>query len=1155
MTMTTRTGEVDQGLKWLSELVEGKTLKAQAEAITAEEPTVVVSAGAGTGKTWTLAWRFLWAVATGRARATEILTLTFTDKAANEMADRIRALMASVLAIPSDHETIKLRLKAGLEELDDGYISTIHSFASRVIKESGLSLDLDPASRVVSSPEEDLFWNQMVDVLDRLDGRWLGTSLSGEIRKIGIDLIKDKLTRVILATYGPASVISFARGLMDISSSRGDGPQTLWDWAENLEDRHEEVRLEVLKVAHHRWMEIYEIWFGPMGVFMALDLDNNGTQLAESLRGLKDRWRVFKEDMDLPAFLSDLSECIKNARGKLADSIALMLPERSVKAHRDGIKDQSFLWDLSLTGWSRKELDLTSGLLRIAGLCWHCWEARKSGRGLIAFDDMILRAGEVLEREKSYSNRFKEIMVDEFQDTNGLQDRLIRSMSEGKRLFLVGDLKQSIYRFRHADLSLFGNYIQEVQKGGGRYVSLDVSFRTRDELIHRINDLFSKVWKDGLGRSLPHRYEELRPPVDQDWHRVRQEISVPPLELLLTYPDKKTSAEEKRNMAMELLATRLFSLVGEATVWGKSAEKPGPLRWRDVAILVPSRAIFPAIQRVLGGRGIPLHFEKNTSYYARTEVQDSVALLKYLSDTDDMLALAGFLSSPLSGIPLGDAQDLVFKGEGLGERVAQELPALWEKLKRWRIIGRVKGASAVMEELVVDGSILERFAEWKRSGVAANLRRTVDLLREYETTVGSGLSGASAWLADAMKRKAKEEEAGSVGPDEDVVKVMTIHGSKGLEFPLVVLAGCDGRRRGFPQALLPSIHLGAALSDDESLSRKVHRFLDDEEEEEEGERLFYVGCTRARDSLILVGTGEPADGSWLKAAIDHGFMEWAVTDLSGGPSRGDGSVAAERGPVIGPPSEAGGLDRISPSSWALFRHCPHGWRLRFRQGVDLSWEAGEGSDPGGADVGTLTHWLLARWDFSLAGERGLKTLLSWDRSLIPPDLRSLWGRSDVMAAVEGWLSELAEGPQGVLYRGLLGEGRLRREVPFRVPVEDGPLLVGAVDLMWEEGGRVFIRDYKTTGVDGGVQGLYDDQLRLYGLAVRLGMKAESVDMALCLLRQGGMEVPISLDPFRDWIDLEATVRADALSAASGPWSRSGDLCGGCPFRRVCLGTS
>nr|WP_321500711.1 UvrD-helicase domain-containing protein [uncultured Dethiosulfovibrio sp.] len=1151
--MTTRTGDMDQGLKWLSELVEGKTLKAQAEAITAEEPTVVVSAGAGTGKTWTLAWRFLWAVATGRAKAGEILTLTFTDKAATEMADRIRALMTTVLSMASGHRSIELRLKAALEELDDGYISTIHSFASRVIKESGLSLDLDPASRVVSSPEEDLFWNQMVDVLDRLDGRWIGSNLSGETRKTALAILEDRLTRIILATYSPASVISFARGLMDISSSRGDGPQTLWNWAENLEDRHEEVRLEVLKVAHHRWAEIYEVWFGPMGIFAALDLDSNGTQLADRLRGLKDRWKVFKEDMDLPAFLSDLSECIKNARGKLADSIALMLPERSVKAHRDGIKDQSFLWDLSLTGWSRKELDLTSGLLRIGGLCWHCWEARKSGRGLIAFDDMILRAGEVLERERDYSNRFKEIMVDEFQDTNGLQDRLIRSMSDGKRLFLVGDLKQSIYRFRHADLSLFGGYIQEVRKGGGRYVSLDVSFRTRDELIHRINDLFSKVWKDGLGRSLPHLYEELRPPVDQDWHKLRQEVSVPPLELLLTYPEKKTSAEEKRNIAMELLSNRLSSLVGEATVWDKSAGKTGPLRWRDVAILVPSRAIFPAIQRVLGGRGIPLHFEKNTSYYARTEVQDSVALLKYLSDPDDMLSLAGFLSSPLSGIPLRDAQDLVFKGAALGERLAEGFPGLWKKLERWRITGRVKGASAVMEELVADGSILERFADWKRSGVAANLRRTVDLLREYESTVGSGLSGASGWLADAMKRKAKEEEAGSVGPDEDVVKVMTIHGSKGLEFPMVVLAGCDGRRRGFPQALLPSIHLGAALSDDLSLSRKVHRFLDDEEEEEEGERLFYVGCTRARDSLILVGTGEPADGSWLKTAMNHGFMEWAATELTGGPSAGDEPVSAERGPVIGSPAKPGGLDRLSPSSWALFRHCPHGWRLRFRQAVDLSWEAGDGSDPGGADLGTLTHWLLARWDFSVEGKKGVDRLLAWDRSLLPPDLRPLWAQVDVRSSVESWLTDLAKGPDGGMYRELLREGRLRREVPFRVPLDDGPLLVGAVDLMWEEGGKVFIRDYKTTGVDSDVHRLYDDQLRLYGLAVHLGMETDSVDMALCLLREGGKELSVDLAPFGSWGDLEEAVRADALSAASGPWSRSVDFCDSCPFRRVCRG--
>lgn len=1149
--MTTPTSEADKGLLWLRELVEGRTLKAQMEAITAEEPLVVVSAGAGTGKTWTLAWRFLWAVATGRACSGEILTLTFTDKAATEMADRIRSLMAQVLElVPSEHRQVRSNLKAGLEELDDGYISTIHSFASRVIKESGLSLDLDPASRVVSAPEEDLFWGQMTDVLDRLDLRWIGMNLSGETRKTALSVLQEKSTAEILGSYGPSNVISFARGLMDISSSRGDRPDTLWEWAEEVEDRHDQVAMTVLKAAHVQWEGIYEIWFGPAGICGGLSLDS--TALAGRLKGFSERWGVYREDLDLPAFLADLVEAIKGARGKLSDSIAQMLPELSVSDHRKGVLAQSFLWDLSRDGWSNKELDLTSGLLRLAGLCWHCWEGRKSGRGLIAFDDMIFHAGKVLEMNEDYSCRFKEIMVDEFQDTNGLQDRLIRSMSKEKRLFLVGDLKQSIYRFRHADLSIFGRYIKEAADGAGRYVSLDVSFRTRDLLLQSVNELFSDLWKDGLGQDLPHAYEELRPPTDQDWHLKRQEVTVPPTELLLISQEGKISAEEKRLRAMELLAGRLSSLVGKTEVWDKGEESLMQLCWRDVAILAPTRSIFPAVQKVLGEKwGMPLHFEKNTSYYARTEVQDSVALLRYLSDPGDDLALAGFLSSPLSGVALATAQEFLFQGPLLPDRFRETFPNLDEKLSRWREIGRIKGASSVIEELVSDGSILERFAEWKRAGVAANLRRTVDLLREYESTIGSGLSGAASWLADAMVRRAKEEEAGSIGPDEDVIKVMTVHASKGLEFPLVVLAGCDSVGKGFPQNLLPSSHLGVALSDEESLSRKVHRFLDEEEEREEGERLLYVACTRARDGLILVGGDSPSEGSWLKMVLDRGIMGEALAQVPDDSPKVEALSLGERGPIVQSPSAAGGLDRISPTSWALFRHCPHGWRLRFRQGLDLSWEKSEGTEPGGSDIGTLAHWLLARWDFSVQGVGGL---LSQDRSVLPPDLRPLLGQRGVSEMVESWMKDLADGCEGERLRSLWEEGRLRREVPFRVPIKDGPLLVGAVDLMWEDEEIVHIWDYKTTSHGDQVQGLYHDQLRLYGLAASLSMEEpKSVDMALCLLREGGALQEVVLSPFKSWKDLKATVRVDALAAASGPWSRSLDLCSICPFREGCEG--
>jgi superfamily I DNA/RNA helicase len=263
---------IDREIASLTDMVNSATLPAQKEAITAEESLVVVSAGAGTGKTWTLAWRFVWAVATGRARAGEILTLTFTDKAATEMAERIRLLMEGLLSKTKGLPTVSAALREGLESLEDSYISTIHSFSSRVIRESGLSLDLDPASRVVSAPEEDLFWSQMTDCLDRLDRRWVGRNLSGEVRDFGIALMEHPMTLELLENYGPSGVVRFARGLMDISSSRGDRPEDLLSWAEELDERHEAVIAPLIAASVEEWRSIHRMWCGPRGILSGLTL-------------------------------------------------------------------------------------------------------------------------------------------------------------------------------------------------------------------------------------------------------------------------------------------------------------------------------------------------------------------------------------------------------------------------------------------------------------------------------------------------------------------------------------------------------------------------------------------------------------------------------------------------------------------------------------------------------------------------------------------------------------------------------------------------------------------------------------------------------------------------------------------------------------------
>ncbi len=1145
----------DGDLAALREILESVTLPAQRKAVVAQDPLVVVGAGAGTGKTWTLAWRFVWAVITGRARVQEILTLTFTEKAATEMQGRIRSLMESLLGMTELPRSIVPLLKDGLEHLDEGYISTIHAFASRVIGESGLSLDMDPASRVASSPEEDIFWERMTDVLDRLDFFWIGQMLAGDERAWALDLMNRPTVADLLGGYSPKAVTEFARGLMGLCSSRGEGPHDLVEWAENLDERHEAITAAVLSTAIQGWRELHELWLGSGGILSGLTLD--GTQFAGRLALLQDRWSGDLAEDQYVSCIQELREAIKGARGKLADVVGCLLPEGTVKAHRERLLKQAFLERLATDGWSPVEMESTGLLLGLTALCWFCWERRKADRNLMAFDDMILRAGEALAANRDYVRRFKEVLVDEFQDTNGLQDRLIRSItSDGQaKVFLVGDLKQSIYRFRHADLSLFGRYIERAKNGEGRYISLDVSFRMADGLLEEINRLFGSIWRRGLGASLPHGYEPLRAPKEQTWYGERQNVTVPAWESVLYVPSQEegTTAEEKRLRAASLLAARLSAMVGLLTVWDKARGEIRPVQWGDIAVLVRSRTTFPSIQKVLGEFwGIPLHMEKNTGYYARTEVRDCVALLRSLADPGDHLALAGFLCSPFSGIPLPQALGLLedSRNSDLPDLLARRYPDVACSLERWRRTGRILGASRVMEGLISQAPLLEGIAEWKRSGVAANLRRTVDMLREYEASMGGTLSGASSWLGDALRRRAKGDEAEAVS-DDNVVRVMTVHAAKGLEFPVVVLAGCDSVSRNRGRTVQPSAYLGAALSRDmrgeETLGRQVHGFLEERAEMEEAQRLFYVACTRARDCLILNGVDDPVEGSWLSMVEELNRPPAAEIPGGVGPCR-DRPSLPDQGPIVGMPVAARGLDRISATSWSLYRYCPYGWRLRFRQGIELVWEQPDGDGDGGPDMGSLAHWLLARWDFS---DDGLERLMALNRSALPSELQPLWGDGASRNVVRDWLRALTTSREGQELRPLWESRSLKREVPFRVSLPGGPLLVGAVDVMWLTDGGWVVRDYKSTAEGGAPEGLYEDQLRFYGLAVWLASGRNVASMALWHLRNKCRLDVVTLGPYRSWDHLSETVTVDALAAASGPWEPRLDRCDRCPFAGQC----
>ncbi|WP_303296052.1 UvrD-helicase domain-containing protein [Pyramidobacter piscolens] len=1186
-----------EDLALLKNYVASQGLPEQVEAITSEAPLTVVGAGAGTGKTWTLAWRFVWTVLT-REDVRHMLTLTFTEKAASEMRRRIAALLADLEPALAASAELSRRRAAALVSLDQAYISTIHGFGARVIGEAGLSLPVEPSPRLVGDAEASEFWRELAGALDRLDAEWFCWGMDREYGAAARELLNGDGAADVVNCWGPEGVADFARSFEGMMSDFGETPESVLEKlgspdAQALELLRQNLGAEFARLADC-WTEGFDVDPGQCG--------GTGDFVARFI-AFRARWnaRGFESEADCREFVFDAADTVKNARGKLADALAGAMGVKLADWRRDAEALRAFE-RLLADGWSEEELKLRALLIRLGWLCWRKWQAYKASRGGITFADMIALAAQALERDESYAARFSEVLVDEFQDTNDQQDALLRVVRRAARarLFVVGDLKQSIYRFRRAEPAIFGRYVSAARRGG-RYVSLSVSFRSGEKVLDAVNDRFEKIWKERLGAELNQPYEALRSPRGLErtaaWIDERQRTELPVCERLLEefQRDEEEKARESAAAARDRLALRLAlrlcELRGqEAKVWGR--DRLRPVRWGDMAVLTPTRSSYENLQRAFSLCGVPAAFTGGRSFYARPEIRDACALCAFLADPRDRTALAGFLCSPFSGLPLADVQALLpflDRGEPL-KTLAERWPGPAAKLRALARQAMLEGPSSALASLLARGDCLKSVHPKRRAAALANLRRAVALLEAYEAGVAPSPAGVAAYLRSALRRGAADPEA-SAEAGGDTVKVMTIHASKGLEFPLVAVFGLEhgGRAGAREKGVVPSRHLLAAAQrfpdnwpEGDCLLGKVHARLDERAEYEERTRLYYVALTRARDGLILCGL---MPGGEKRAEKDRSLLsiERAGGEFVPAPgevSRREADAWLRRNTAGAREKAAPGADvpltvlrpralrSVSATSHALWSLCPAAWRLSFRQNLDLSWSAGEGETlheaPGGAELGNVAHWILSKWDFS---DGDYRRILGLRDGHLRPEFRCVWRDPASRRELERFLRNF-HSPDGekllTRLRRALAEGTLAREYPFKVRL--GPVdLVGAVDVFWIESdagrpSRLCVRDYKTARLPKDplrrrwLDDFYARQLRFYALALRR-QRPEfaplTLDLALWNLR-GGAEQKLEVPDASSEKNLETALLSQASQAAEGPWPPDCSRCAGCPCARACV---
>ena len=1119
----------------------------QARAVERRDCSLMVRAGAGTGKTTVLVERFVQAVIEDGVAVDAILAITFTEKAAAQMRTRVR------------RRFLDLGRRADARAAEAAWISTIHGFCSRVLRAHALSAGIDPDFRVLDELEAERI---AADAFDSALGAFMGEGEEPERLEMVAAYTPDRLRDMVRTAHSRLRSRGARRPRLEEAQ-----PPRIAGQPERLETA---VRAALTELAGA----------------------GAGKSVATAIERLERCAAVLERAA--PGELADPHDLEKLTIGENANALCTPVCDeyRAALGAYEG-----------LCRGQREYHDHT--MLRVLlELYGDRYAEGKRARSGLDFEDLELIARELLAADEGlrlqYAERFAHVLVDEFQDTNPLQNELL-ALLERDNLFRVGDERQSIYGFRNADVGVFrGHWAKAVEEG--RAESVTVNFRSRGEVLEAIDRCFEQTWGED--------FEPLR---EHDGARAHPPRSTPCVELLVTDKHKKRwdealgvddpfgpamhGATSWRAPEARLLAKRVEELAAE-----------GGWDWRDIVLLLRATTSMGFYERALEERGIPTHVVGGRGYWAQQQVADLRHWLSALANPLDELAVYSVLASPLGGLSL-DAVALIGLHARQARRnvwwtisepngLADELPAQ----DRRRLEGFVRlfeaerrGAPQKPLETLVhravsetgyDRHILALPAGTRRM---ANVRKLMRMAREFEAEEGRDLRGFIDTLAERDAVQPREGEAPLEAEALNAVRLMTVHRAKGLEFPVVCVAdlGKDGREDYGALRISEDGSLGLRLAsigggtlDSAELERiKARQKVVGEEEEK---RIFYVAVTRAMEHLVLSGATdletlpEPEDMREPMRWLLRGFDAPGVGRTELRPANVDELLpAADRIPVQATEQPPGGaaqpelalaalpapralaVSRLSYSSLESYRRCSY--RFYLERALRLPPVDPPFSDDPLPDAalgallrGTLVHELLERLDFGrplVPSEGEIGELIESHGAPV---------RAEEVADLRDMVERFAASE---LCARVARARRVRAELPFAFtlspPGAGGRTLLvnGVVDVHAAEDSGLLVVDYKSDALDGRdpaelTAGSYSTQRLVYALAgLRSG--AERVEVVHCYLERPDAPAAAAYTQ-TDAESLEEELLELARGVVDGRFEPAAEphreLCGDCPGR-------
>jgi len=864
----------------------------QRRAIEHRETSVALSAGAGCGKTFVLTQRFLSHLEPSGEPASgadlgSLVAITFTDRAAREMRDRIRTRCYQRLEQGADEEApYWLELLRGL---DRARVSTIHAFCSTLLRSHAVQAGLDPRFRVLDATEAAMLVRETID--DQLHRRLAQNDAAtiDLVHHLQMPVLRSDLQELLAVFVGPRASswltaspdeqvarwqeIHLREVLPALAATVSSSPEVrrFLDRMADGASRHKTI------AGRHADLQQVTAWLQRVA-------ESRGSQIIGFTAA------EFAEQ------LGRLREATKfnQLGGKAAwgDEAALEETKQAAKALRAWIDKQGTPTPIDAAE-AREHAAIGLQLLRLAGELAKDWNHRKAEEGLVDFDDLIHRAvgflgdarHEALRRR--LSRQLTLLLVDEFQDTDPLQVELVRRLCgddlRSGKLFFVGDFKQSIYRFRGADPQVFRQLQHDVPPAGR--MPLTLNFRSQPAILKFVNALFCNAFEE---------YE----PLEASRQQVADE---PAVELLWAdsadLPREKGAAAAARSQEADLIARRIARMLddGERHVWAKSPEGPiaRPVRPGDIALLFRAMSDVRYYEEALDRYGIDYYVVGGRAFYAQQEIYDLANLLRAVASPGDAVSLAGVLRSPMFSLSdeaifwLGQhpgglsaglfagrlPEELDDESRSRAARAAETLSAL-RKCK-----DRLPVADLILETLERTGYDAVLLAEFLGERKLANLRKLIDDARRFDRSGMFGLSDFIVQLSEFVARQPDEPLAATHPETSDVVRLMSVHQSKGLEFPVVFVPDLDRRPVTQGPSVVYDDRLGPLVSSGSggpTVGYDLWKFLTRQADQQERDRLFYVACTRAADYLVLSSSIDDPDklqGPWIKLLAERFDLE------------------------------------------------------------------------------------------------------------------------------------------------------------------------------------------------------------------------------------------------------------------------------------------